>query len=160
MRTIFELFGKSPFEPLAKHGQMVDDVIQEITPLIEALLAQDWSEAKEVADRISRMEHRADELKAEIRDHLPRSIFLPVDRGDLLRLLKAQDAMADAVEDLAVLVTMRETPVPDTLKPHVRALMDQVLQAAKTMRIGQKLGDVPNHAETAGDMVRLMLAKG
>lgn len=224
MRTIFELFGKSPFEPLAKHGQMVDDVIQEITPLIEALLAQDWSEAKEVADRISRMEHRADELKAEIRDHLPRSIFLPVDRGDLLRLLKAQDAMADAVEDLAVLVTMRQTPVPDALKPHVRALMDQVLQAAKTwltiskllpqlreaaftgpevkkvldlietldeqewrsdqlgtqlgresvhledelgatslmfiMRIGQKLGDVPNHAETAGDMVRLMLAKG
>ncbi len=28
------------------------------------------------------------------------------------------------------------------------------------MRIGEKLGDVPNHAETAGDMVRLMLAKG
>jgi len=224
MRTIFELFGKSPFEPLAKHGQMVDDVIQEVTPLIESFLAQDWSEAKEIADRISRMEHRADQLKAEIRDHLPRSLFLPVDRGDLLRLLKAQDAMADAVEDLAVLVTMRKTPVPDTLKPHVQALMDQVLQAAKTwftismllpqlqeaaftgpevkkvldfidtldeqewrsdqlgtqlgresvlledelgaislqfiMRIGQKLSDVPNHAETAGDMVRLMLAKG
>jgi predicted phosphate transport protein (TIGR00153 family) len=197
---------------------------QEVTPLIEAFLAQDWSEAKEISDRISRMEHRADQLKAEIRDHLPRSIFLPVDRGDLLRLLKAQDAMADAVEDLAVLVTMRQTLVPDTLKPHVQALMDQVLQAAKTwstiskllpqlqeaaftgpevkkvldlidtldeqewrsdqlgtqlgresvlleddlgaislqfiMRIGQKLGDVPNHAETAGDMVRLMLAKG
>jgi uncharacterized protein len=224
MRTIFELFGKSPFEPLAKHGQMVDDVIQEVRPLVEAFLAQNWSETKEVADRISRMEHRADELKAEIRDHLPRSIFLPVDRGDLLRLLKAQDAMADAVEDLAVLITMRKTPVPKGLDAHVRALMEQVLVAAKTwytiskllpqlqeaaftgpevkkvldlidalgeqewrsdqlgtqlgresvlleeelgatslmflMRIGQKLGDVPNHAETAGDMVRLMLAKG
>jgi predicted phosphate transport protein (TIGR00153 family) len=224
MRTIFELFGKSPFEPLAKHGQMVDDVIQEVTPLIEALLAQNWSETKEVFDRISRMEHRADQLKAEIRDHLPRSIFLPVDRGDLLRLLKAQDAMADDVEDLAVLITMRETPVPEKLKAHVRELMDQVLRAAMTwftiskllpqlqeaaftgpevkkvldlidtlgeqewrsdqlgaqlgresvlledelgaislmfvMRIGQKLGDIPNHAETAGDMVRLMLARG
>ena len=224
MRTIFELFGKSPFEPIAKHGQMVDEVIQEIRPLVEALLDRDWSEAKEVSDRISRMEHRADELKAEIRDNLPRSLFLPVDRGDLLRLLKAQDAMADAVEDLAVLITMRETPVPDSLKPQVRALTEQVLHAAETwftiskllpqlqeaaftgpevkkvldlidklgeqewrsdqlgtqlgresvmledelgaislifiMRIGQKLGDVPNHAETAGDMVRLMLAKG
>ena len=224
MRTIFELFGKSPFEPLAKHGQIVDEVIQETRPLVEAFLAQDWSETKEVADRISRQEHRADQLKAEIRDHLPRSLFLPVDRGDLLRLLKAQDAMADTVEDLSVLITMRQTPVPEALKPHVRALMDQILEAAKTwstiskllpqlqeaaftgpevkkvldlidtlgeqewrsdqlgaqlgretcaledelgavslifiQRIGQKLGDVPNHAETAGDMVRLMLAKG
>jgi predicted phosphate transport protein (TIGR00153 family) len=224
MRTIFELFGKSPFEPIAKHGQIVEEVIQEVSPLVEAFLAQDWSETKEVSDRISRQEHRADQLKAEIRDHLPRSLFLPVDRGDLLRLLKAQDAMADAVEDLAVLITMRQTRVPEALKAHVRALMDQILQAAKTwftiskllpqlqeaaftgpevkkvldlidtlgeqewrsdqlgaqlgresvlleeelgaisltfiMRIGQKLGDVPNHAETAGDMVRLMLAKG
>jgi uncharacterized protein len=224
MRTIFELFGKSPFEPLAKHGQMVDEVIREIPPLVEALLGGDWTEAKEVSDRISRQEHRADQLKAEIRGHLPRSLFLPVDRGDLLRLLKAQDAMADAVEDLAVLITMRETPVPAELAPHVLALTDQVMEAAGTwftiskllphlqeaaftgpevkkvldlidtlgeqewrsdqlgaqlgretvhleddlgavslmfiMRISQKLGDVPNHAETAGDMVRLMLARG
>jgi predicted phosphate transport protein (TIGR00153 family) len=224
MRTIFELFGKSPFEPLAKHGQIVEEVIHEVRPLVEAFLAQDWSETKEVSDRISRQEHRADQLKAEIRDHLPRSLFLPVDRGDLLRLLKAQDAMADAVEDVAVLITMRQTRVPEKLKPHVLALTDQILQAAKTwftiskllpqlqeaaftgpevkrvldlidtlgeqewrsdqlgaqlgresvlleeelgaislsfiMRVGQKLGDVPNHAETAGDMVRLMLAKG
>ncbi|MCG6958149.1 MAG: TIGR00153 family protein [Gemmatimonadetes bacterium] len=224
MRTIFELFGKSPFEPLAKHGQIVEEVIQEVRPLVEAFLAQDWSETKEVSDRISRQEHRADQLKAEIRDHLPRSLFLPVDRGDLLRLLKAQDAMADAVEDVAVLITMRQTRVPEKLKPHVLALTDQILQAAKTwftiskllpqlqeaaftgpevkrvldlidtlgeqewrsdqlgaqlgresvlleeelgaislsfiMRVGQKLGDVPNHAETAGDMVRLMLARG
>ncbi len=224
MRTIFELFGKSPFEPLARHGQMVQEVVQEVTPLVEALLAQDWSEAKVVAERISRQEHAADQLKAEIRDHLPRSLFLPVDRGDLLRLLHKQDAMADAVEDLAVLITMRETQVPDALKPRVRELASKVLEAANTwltvskllpqlqeaaftgpevkkvldliqkigeqewrsdqlgaqlgreavlleeelgavslwfiMRIGQKLGDVPNHAETAGDMVRLMLAMG
>ncbi len=112
MRTIFELFGKSPFEPIAKHGQMVEDVIREVRPLVHAFLQQDWSEVKEVADRISRMEHKADQLKAEIRDHLPRSVFLPVDRGDLLRLLKAQDHMADDVEDLAVLATMRQTLVP------------------------------------------------
>ncbi len=224
MRTIFELFGKSPFEPLAKHGEMVEQVIQEVEPLVEALLAQDWAEAQAVADRISREEHEADQLKAEIRDHLPRSLFLPVDRGDLLRLLKEQDAMADAVEDLSVLITMRDTRVPGILQPRVHELVDKVLEASGTwfaisrllphlqeaaftgpevkkvldliqklgeqewrsdqlgaqlgretvrleeelgavsltfiMRIGQKLGDVPNHAETAGDMVRLMLAKG
>jgi len=221
MRTIFELFGKSPFDPLAEHGQMVEQVTQELQPLVDALLSQNWSEAKAVAERISRQEHRADQLKAEIRDHLPRSLFLPVDRGDLLRLLHKQDAMADAVEDLAVLITMRDTPVPEALKPRLVAkvleaagtwfaisrLLPQLQEAAFTgpevkkvldliqklgeqewrsdqlgaqlaretvlledelgavslmfiMRIGEKLGDVPNHAETAGDMVRLMLAKG
>jgi len=224
MRTIFELFGKAPFEPLAKHGEADDDVIAEIRLLVEALLAQKWTEAKAVSERISRMEHQADQLKAEIRDNLPRSLFLPVDRGDLLRLLKEQDAMADAVEDLAVLITMRETHVPDALKPRIRDLVEEVTEAARTwltisellpqlqeaaftgpevrkvldlvhtlgeqewrsdqvgaqlgretvlleeelgavsltfiMRIGQKLSDVANHAETSGDMVRLMLAKG
>jgi len=224
MRTFMELFAKSPFTPLTKHAEKVRDVVAEVRPLMEAMLGEDWRAAAEHYESISRLEHQADELKREIRDQLPRSLFLPVDRGDLLRFLKEQDAIADAVEDLAVLVTMRETRGPDALKGRARELVEGIVRTAETwfsiaaqlpdlqessftgpevgkvlelidrvhqqewetdrlqatmgrttiqyeeelggvsvlfwMRIASKLGDVANHAESAADLLRLMLARG
>ncbi|HSR40790.1 MAG TPA: DUF47 family protein, partial [Longimicrobiales bacterium] len=132
MRTFVELFARSPFTPLTKHAEKVRDVVAEVRPLMDAMLEEDWQRASEHYQRISRLEHQADELKQEIRDHLPRSLFLPVDRGDLLKFLKEQDAIADCAEDLAVLVTMRETRAPDPLKERVRALVEGVVIATDT----------------------------
>lgn len=132
MRTFFELFARSPFSPLTKHSEKVQDVVAEVPALMEAMLAEDWITASEHYERISRLEHQADERKQEIRDHLPRSLFLPVDRGDLLKFLKEQDAIADAAEDLAVLVTMRRTRAPGPLKERVRELVKGVVTATDT----------------------------
>lgn len=223
MRSFFQIFARSPFEPLTQHAEQVHEVVAQLQPLMEAMLSEDWERTQQIYERISRLEHKADEIKAEIRDHLPKSLFLPVDRGDLLRFLKEQDAIADSVEDLAVLVTMRETRTPEAMKPRVRELVDQVASAADTwfaivselpqiqessftgpevfkvlqliqdlnhqewesdklqaqlgrstvrheeelgavsvnfwMRIAGKIGDVANHAENVGDLLRLMLAR-
>lgn len=132
MRTFFELFARSPFAPLARHAEKVQEVVAQVRPLAEAMIAENWERAEQIYERISRLEHQADEIKQEIRDHLPRSLFLPVDRGDLLRLVKVQDAIADAAEDLAVLVTMRRTRGPDVLKDRLMELVDKVSEATDT----------------------------
>lgn len=132
MRTFFELFARSPFEPLARHGEKVNEVLKQLPTLMDAFLDEDWARTRELHESISRLEHVADEIKQEIRDHLPKSLFLPVDRGDLLRYLKEQDAIADTVEDLAVLVSMRETRAPDSMKPSVRDLVAKIIQAGQT----------------------------
>ncbi|NIP59314.1 MAG: TIGR00153 family protein, partial [Gemmatimonadetes bacterium] len=132
MRTFFELFARSPFEPLVRHAEMVRQVVDQVRPLMEAFVAGDWEVARETHERISRLEHKADEIKQEIRDHLPRSLFLPVDRGDLLSFLKEQDAIADAAEDVAVLSTMRETRVPDELGAQLMELVDQIMKTLDT----------------------------
>lgn len=132
MRTIFELFARSPFEPLTRHAEQVREVVDQTRPLMEAFLAEDWDRVDEVYGRISRLEHKADEIKQEIRDHLPKSLFLPVDRGDLLRFLKEQDAIADAVEDLAVIMSMRQTRGPEGLKAKMREFLEVVMTALET----------------------------
>lgn len=132
MRTIFELFAKSPFEPLARHAGKVHTVVEEIRPLTEAFLDEEWDRVEELYREISRLEHQADEIKAEIRDHLPKSLFLPVDRGDILKFLKEQDGIADAVEDLAVVLSMRRTRGTDELEPKVLRLVEQVEETAAT----------------------------
>ena len=132
MRTFFELFARSPFTPLQKHGEKVHEVVEELDPLFRAFLGGDRDAVAECHRRISRLEHEADEIKQEIRDNLPRSLFLPVDRGDLLKFLKEQDAIADAVEDVAVLANMRATPTPLEMRPRVEALVEQIRRTGET----------------------------
>jgi predicted phosphate transport protein (TIGR00153 family) len=132
MRAILELFGKSPFRPLAEHAERVRDAVVLIRPLFEAFVDGDWARTEEVYERISKLEHKADLIKNDIRDHLPRSLFLPVDRGDVLLFLRQQDRIADAAEDLGVLLTMRPTATPPELREDVLALVDAVLRCADT----------------------------
>lgn len=132
MRSIFGIFGKSPFGPLARHAERVRDTEAMIRPLMEAFMDGDWPRTEQIYEQISKLEHKADVVRDEIRDHLPRSLLLPVDRGDLLKFLREQDAIADRMEDLAVLVTMRRTATPSAMRESVFDLVDHVIRTTDT----------------------------
>jgi uncharacterized protein len=53
------------------------------------------------------MEHQADIIKNDIRNHLPSSLFLPIERAIFLEMLTLQDSLADRAEDVAVLMSLR-----------------------------------------------------
>lgn len=221
MSIISKLFGKSPFEPLHQHMLKVKACVGLVRPLMDAFLKGEQEKVKDVARKIFKAEHDADMVKKEIRSRLPKSILLPVARGDILRFLKEQDNIADSAEDLAALLILRETTVPEELKEKLKIFVDKVLEtyeAAMTvsneikllaetsfggeeahkvmelieqlklkeweadkaqmkvarkmfsiekkldpvsvmmwMHIFRELGTLANHAENAGDQMRLML---
>src|SRR5690606_22815474 len=127
MRNIFAVFGRSPFGPLAQHTERVHETVQLLRPLFEAFLAQDWARTDQVYQQISKLEHKADVLKNEIRDHLPKSMFLPVDRGDILLYLKEQDGIADRAEHVAVLRNRRHTPAPAGMQDDILEFVDLII---------------------------------
>ncbi len=131
MRAIVGLFARSPFRPLLEHTERVHHTVELLPELFTAFTAGDWPEVHQVYERVSRLEHKADEVKNDIRDHLPRSLFMPVDRGDVLLFLKEQDSIADRVEDIAVLLTMRETPTPDVLREPLQEFIAQVVRTSE-----------------------------
>lgn len=116
MLTIAKLFGKSPFAPLQTHMDKVASCIEELSPLFKALIAQDMEALQRISGQISRLEHEADLTKNDIRTHLPRSLFLPVDRGALLDILSLQDALADQAEEIAKHAAMRKLPFAEMEK--------------------------------------------
>ncbi|MEX1183614.1 MAG: TIGR00153 family protein [Gemmatimonadota bacterium] len=126
MRPIVALFGKSPFGPLSEHAQAVRATVELLEPLMLAFLAGERERAESLYARISKLEHKADIIKNDIRDHLPKSLLMPVDRGDVLTFLKEQDRIADRVEDVAVLLTMRATAAPAAMHAPVLALVGAV----------------------------------
>jgi predicted phosphate transport protein (TIGR00153 family) len=133
MRTFHKLFGTSPFTLLVEHTRRVHRAVELIRPLFDAFLDQDWERCETLYNKISKREHKADLEKNKIRDQLPKSIFLPVNRGDVLKYLKEQDAIADSCEDVAVLVTLRRTPCPEELKPLVLDFVDQVIRTSEVL---------------------------
>ena len=124
MRTILSMFAKSPFKPLVSHIDQVNECVNKIKPLFDAYISKDYKKVAEIAKDISKVEYKADKIKTDIRQHLPQSIFLPVDKRDFMGLLSAQDDIADAVEDLAVLMRIKNIDVPEELR---EPLMDLVM---------------------------------
>jgi predicted phosphate transport protein (TIGR00153 family) len=115
MLTIAKLFGKSPFAPLQSHLDKVAYCIEELPSLFEALMSQDAASIEEISQKISDLEHDADLTKNDIRNHLPKSLFLPVDRGTLLEILSLQDALADQAEAIGHHAAMHPLLLPQEM---------------------------------------------
>ena len=140
MSIISKLFGKSPFEPLYQHMLKVKECVDLVRPLMDAFLNEEDKKVEGFAKKIFKAEHEADLVKKELRNQLPKSIFLPVARGDLLRFLKEQDHIADSAEDLAVLITLRKTKVPEELKEELKDFVDKVLVTYEmAMRVSSEI---------------------
>lgn len=110
MRTIARLFGKSPFAPLQSHMKKVSSCIKKLSEIILALKEQEQQKINQLVSELCDLEHEADLTKNDIRNHLPRSLFLPIDRSQVLDILALQDDIADKAEDIGNILAVRPLP--------------------------------------------------
>ncbi len=89
--SIAGLFGRSPIKPLQQHYDTVHDCARTLADFFAAVTDNDWDKARAARKRIAELENQADELKKEFRLNLPKSLFLPMPRTDLLDLISVQD---------------------------------------------------------------------
>jgi predicted phosphate transport protein (TIGR00153 family) len=133
MRSFLGIMGRSPFGPVQKHMEKVHETWSQLRPFFDAFLSGDAEQCRVLRKSILKLEHEADLVKNDIRDHLPKSFFLMVDRRDLLSLLHHQDKLADLCEDIVVVASLREELViPEDLKPALLAGLDQALATCAT----------------------------
>ncbi len=111
MRNIISVFGRSPFVPLQMHMEKVVECVEQVPIIIEVYRQGDSEKVESIADKISKLEHKADLIKHDIRNSLPRGLFMPVDRSKLLKILSLQDGIANRAEDAAVLLTFKQAKV-------------------------------------------------
>jgi len=123
------LFARSPFKPMQQHMEVVSQCVALVPALFDALIAGDKQALADTQKAIFAKEHEADEIKHEVRLHLPRSLFLPVDRRDLLEVLEVQDAIADTAQDIAGLLQQREMTVLDDMQQDLKTLVGRCVDA-------------------------------
>ena len=132
------IFGSSPVDPLVKHIGIAYNCAKQLRGFFAAVVAEDWDEAGRIRDEIEALEHAADDLKKKIRLQLPKSLFMPVPREDLLELLLVQDKIANRTKDVSGLVLGRRMKLPaeitDEFLDFVSRNVDAAKQARKSVR--------------------------
>lgn len=134
---IYRMFGTSPVRPLQQHMEKVHACVAELVPFFEAVVDRDLERVRAAQEKIVSLEHEADALKKNLRLHLPKGMFLPVSRRDLLDLLTVQDNLANKTKDIAGLMLGRKMTLPESMGAHfiefVKRNVDASAQAQKAI---------------------------
>jgi hypothetical protein len=132
--VLANIFGASPVMPLEKHIEIAHRCAKKLQPFFAAAVSGNWDEAAEVRRAIEALEQEADDLKKKIRLNLPKSLFMPVPREDLLELLLVQDKIANRTRDVSGLVLGRRMRIPEAIAAQFVDFVDRNIDATKQAR--------------------------
>ncbi|OEU46412.1 MAG: TIGR00153 family protein [Desulfobacterales bacterium S3730MH5] len=125
--SLSSLFYRSPFEELQKHA----DKIKECARLFrEAAACHIGGECKKydiITEDVAKLESEADDIKRNIRNHLPRGILMPVDKFEFFDYLREQDKVLDEVEDALFWLSFRPRGIPDEVAVDFQELVEAVI---------------------------------
>ncbi len=118
---------------MQEHMDIVTRCVHLLNPFFVAVLKQDHANAKDVYREIGKLENSADALKKKLRLQMPKGLFMPVERRDLLELLLVQDKAANQAKDIAGLTVGRKMIFPEKvaemLPDYVARCVDACAQA-------------------------------
>jgi predicted phosphate transport protein (TIGR00153 family) len=131
---LLETLPSSPYKMLDAHFRVVCKATRKLNRMVKLYLEQDYTEAASVSVEISRLENEADQLKRVLRGHIPKKLFMPISKEDLLAILGSNELIVDRCQDVAQILDMRETKIPDELHPMIEDFMGHIIDAVDALR--------------------------
>ncbi len=134
---LVDVFARSPVRPIQEHMEKVQASAKVLPKFITAAQKGDWEKAETLQKEIVTLEREADKLKHTVRTHVPKRLFMPVSRSDLLQLVTTQDQIANRTKDVAGLMLGRKIQFPQSLykqlKEYLKACIEVAEQALKAI---------------------------
>jgi len=128
---VMKIFGRTPVRRIQQHMAKVVLCVAELEPFLQAAAAGDWDRAQQIQGAIGDLENEADEIKRDVRLHLPKGVFMPVSRVDLLEMLRLQDMVANKTKDIAGLMLGRKMEVPSPISGDMIEYANRAIEAAR-----------------------------
>jgi len=110
---ISDMLGKSPVQPIQEHIDIACQCASLLPSMVEAANLNDWDKVASINEEIRELENKADNEKLKIRSNLPKSLFMPVPRQDLLELVLVQDKIANTAKSVAGMINQRSIQLPE-----------------------------------------------
>lgn len=129
------IFGSSPVTPLQKHIDKVVLCVEELIPYFEFVIKNDWEQASEIHQKLVKLENEADEIKNELRMNIPSSLFMPIDRRDVLEVLDLQDHIANKAKDISGLILGRKMPLPESISNAYMEFLKRCIDATRQAQV-------------------------
>jgi len=138
---------KSPFGQLFEHMEKVKECTEILGDGLIKYYKGDYKEFSGVAKKVSELEHEADVIKRNLRNHLPTSLFMPVDKGKFMWALREQDKILDHAENLVKMLDMRHTKIPKELQEVFISHLKLVMKTVDAMQ--DAVGNIRDLVETS-----------
>ena len=124
----------------------VRECVSTLGPFFIKVMNENWDKAEELHKQIVQFENEADSIKRKLRLHLPKGLFMPVQRSDVLELVTRQDMIANDAKDIAGVVIGRKMFFPDQIAEKylefLKRCMDATDQAYEAIRELDQLFEV------------------
>ena len=158
--SIFGMFAESPFSALQKHMDLGKQAAIALQNFLTSASVSDWGKASQYRQEIIDLEHAADDIKNQIRTHLPKSLFLSVSREDLLDLVYTMDGIPNTAKDISGIMIGRQMEIPNQIAEQFSSFAKAAIKAAKQASAAiekvdevQKGGFSSNDADLLQDLV-------
>ncbi len=125
----------APLKLLIQHADILDELGKKLFPLTEKYLHGE--DITEMVQYICARESEADEIKFKLRNSLKKSVKLPFTIKSVLDYLHNQDDLIDAIEDIAVKMSLNKI---DGLDEHIQQkLLEMVRQVERSVDLLQDM---------------------
>jgi uncharacterized protein len=121
------LIKKSPMKKLLEHHAILEQLNDVIRHSLECYINNGHNaEFKILHEQIIDLESKGDNVIRHVRNNLPRSIFMPVNKVMLLNYTSAQDNILDSALGAFNWLSMRNVAVPGGFKESLMGLAEDV----------------------------------
>jgi len=123
---------KSPLQGLIEHYDQISECLELIKEALECYVSGSGvcREFEELKQEIDKIEGQADKIKRRIRNHLPKRIFMAVDKALFLNYTTQQDNVMDEAQEALRWLGMRRINVPPDYQRAFISLLEEVSEAA------------------------------
>jgi len=146
---------------MQRHLATTMSAVEDFEKAVKAAVNLNEKETKAAIERVTSAEKEADRLRRAVMTELARGELPPIDREDLMHLMKRVDMVADwCRESTRVLAATPMNNVPNTLREAAVEMAKGVRECAAALRRSiNRMADKPEEALQAADEVERLEEK-
>ncbi|MEM3731289.1 MAG: DUF47 family protein [Candidatus Bathyarchaeia archaeon] len=140
---------------IQRHLALTTGIVEDLEKAIKAAVENDDKEKQKCVERVAQSEKEADSLRRKVMDEVSKVELSPIDREDLMHLVKRVDMVADwGRESTRVLSAIPMEHVPTSLKREFLNMVKSVKECAISLQTCvNKMMTKPEEALQAADAV-------
>ncbi|MBX5327524.1 MAG: DUF47 domain-containing protein [Candidatus Bathyarchaeia archaeon] len=140
---------------MQRHLAITMSIVSDLEKAVDAAVKKNSEEMRKRVESITNSEKEADALRRRFMDELSRGELSPVDREDLMHLMKRVDMVADwGRESTRLLNVLPMGKVPESLQTAFMRMVKGITECAFALReCIEKMMDKPHEALKAADEV-------
>lgn len=130
---IISSFIGAPFEKLVTFCEKIQQGMKALNEAVIAYVSEDYEHFDIWTKRVCSIEQEADEMKREIRNSLPRGVFMPVDKFQFFTLVRELDQILDRAEDVVIWLSFKRGVVIKEVREDLLGLLDTSIESVEIL---------------------------